>query len=122
MTPQRRSLAAFSFAGSGGTAAVLTNNPIALAPAFPIVAPEVEQLVGATGLVLSAAIGVRKPEAAAFEAAMHRFDEVPEETFFVDDADANVSAAAALGITAHRFDGDEQALLTAVQSFIRARD
>lgn len=49
-------------------------------------------------LVISAEIGVMKPDAAAFEIMLERLTCPAEETIFIDDLPANVDAAAAIGI------------------------
>lgn len=50
-------------------------------------------------LVISAEVGVRKPEPAIFHLACERLEVAPAEAVFIDDLHANVAAAAALGIT-----------------------
>lgn len=45
-------------------------------------------------------IGVRKPEAAAFEALSARMQTPPERTLFIDDHPRNIAAAAELGFQA----------------------
>jgi transcription antitermination factor NusB len=56
----------------------------------------------------SADIGVTKPDPAAFRAAAERLGVAPERCLFVDDVDANVHGAAAVGMRAARFDDAEQ--------------
>ena len=58
------------------------------------------------GLVVSSDIGTRKPDAAAYRALLSRLGCAPAEVIFVDDRNANVRAAQALGIEAMRFDRD----------------
>ena len=53
--------------------------------------------------VTSAELGVMKPDARIFEAALARANAQPAETVFVDDAAENVAAAHALGMHAIRF-------------------
>ncbi|PJI85598.1 benzoate/H(+) symporter BenE family transporter [Luteimicrobium subarcticum] len=57
------------------------------------------------GVVVSGHEGVAKPDPAMFRVAVDRFGLVPARTVFVDDAAANVEAAAALGFRAVRFTG-----------------
>ncbi len=52
-------------------------------------------------------IGVRKPAAAAFEAALARLDAAPHEVLFFDDAAANVEAARLVGMAGAVVDGPE---------------
>ena len=49
-----------------------------------------------------------KPDPAFFRLLQERFGLAPEATFYVDDAEANVAAARALGLDAVRFTGPEQ--------------
>jgi len=55
------------------------------------------------GAVVSGEEGVLKPSAEIFARLRDRFDLVPGETLFVDDADVNVHGARAAGFLAHRF-------------------
>jgi 2-haloacid dehalogenase len=59
-------------------------------------------------IVVSGYERVAKPDPALFRILLDRFDLVPHETVFIDDAAANVSAAAELGMVALRFTGAEQ--------------
>ncbi len=56
------------------------------------------------GMVISAHEGLIKPDPRLFRVLLDRYDLVPEATVFIDDVQANVDAAAALGIRAIRFD------------------
>ena len=60
--------------------------------------------------------GVLKPSAAIFQVLVDRFDLVPAETLFVDDAAVNVDGARRFGLQAHHFvDADRlEAALEAV--------
>lgn len=64
--------------------------------------------------VISALVGLAKPDPAIFRLALERLGTAPEETIFVDDYEPNVSAAAGLGIRAIHFVGYE-ALIPALQ-------
>lgn len=59
-------------------------------------------------VVGSADLGVAKPEAAAFQAALDELDVPAERTLFIDDTLANVEAATALGLRAVRFSGVDE--------------
>jgi 2-haloacid dehalogenase len=48
-----------------------------------------------------------KPDRAIFELALRRFGVAADETIFVDDNEANVAGAEAVGIRAHHFRGAE---------------
>lgn len=58
--------------------------------------------------VLSAAVGLAKPDPAIFRLALDRLGTAPEMTVFVDDYGPNVTAAAALGMRGIRFVGYEE--------------
>lgn len=47
---------------------------------------------------LSSDIGIVKPDAGIFEFVLNKLDVTPDEVIFVDDRQANISAAEALGI------------------------
>ena len=53
----------------------------------------------------SSELGVMKPQAEFYRRALQRIDVPPQRALYVDDSAANAEAAAALGITAHRFVG-----------------
>ncbi|HET9555993.1 MAG TPA: HAD family phosphatase [Actinomycetota bacterium] len=60
------------------------------------------------GLLVSGEEGVIKPDPAIFELLLDRFGLDPGSAFYVDDSEANVDAAAALGLDAVRFTGPGQ--------------
>jgi epoxide hydrolase-like predicted phosphatase len=53
--------------------------------------------------VISAEIGVMKPDPAAYHAILARLDVLPGAALFIDDSPANVTGAAAVGMAAVRF-------------------
>ncbi len=65
-------------------------------------------------VVLSAAVGLAKPDPAVYRLALERLGTAAEATVFVDDYEPNVAAAAALGIRGIHFTG-YQALLAALR-------
>jgi 2-haloacid dehalogenase len=67
-------------------------------------------------IVVSGDERVVKPDPAIFHLALRRFALTAEQAFFVDDNEANVSAARALGIRSHLFAGADalRAELTAL--------
>ncbi|MDR6993132.1 HAD-IA family hydrolase [Luteimonas sp. 3794] len=78
---------------------VLTNNGALMADAMPrIVAPLFPALEGR--VLCSGALGVRKPDAAAFARTLARLDARPAGTLLVDDVFANVQGARAAGLHA----------------------
>jgi 2-haloacid dehalogenase len=56
------------------------------------------------GAVVSGEEGVLKPSAEIFDRLVFRFDLDPAATLFVDDVEANVRGARAVGLRAHRFE------------------
>ncbi len=64
--------------------------------------------------VISALVGLAKPDPAIYRMALERLATLPEATVFVDDYEPNVAAAAALGIRAIHFVG-YGALILALQ-------
>lgn len=79
---------------------------------------------GLTGLfdafLVSAYIGLRKPERAFFQCALDVSQCRPEQCVFIDDREENVSAARALGIHAIRLETPQQAISELEQLGIRA--
>jgi epoxide hydrolase-like predicted phosphatase len=65
-------------------------------------------------VVLSAAVGLAKPDPAIYWLALQRLGATPEATVFVDDYEPNVAAAAEQGIQGVRFTGYE-ALVSALE-------
>jgi HAD superfamily hydrolase (TIGR01509 family) len=63
---------------------------------------------------VSCEMGVRKPDAAAFERALARTGRAPAEHLFVDDREKNCEGARAVGMRAHRFT-DARALREALR-------
>ncbi len=66
--------------------------------------------------VISAVVGLTKPNPAIYRLALERLETEPEATVFIDNLEANVRAAADMGIKAIRFTG-YQALLPALERF-----
>ncbi|MHB8588277.1 MAG: HAD family hydrolase [Candidatus Dormibacteraceae bacterium] len=54
-------------------------------------------------IVISAEVGLRKPEPAIYRLALQHLGVEPAETLFIDDLQRNVDAARMLGLHAHRF-------------------
>lgn len=80
----------------------LTNWSAETYPHGPRAAPAIDLL---EDVLVSGREGLVKPDPAIFERAAERFGLVPARTVFVDDAPANVEAAARLGFVALRFTG-----------------
>jgi putative hydrolase of the HAD superfamily len=56
-----------------------------------------------SGAVISSRVGHCKPEPAIYERLLSAYELNPAETIFIDDVQANVSAAAVFGIRTIRF-------------------
>jgi putative hydrolase of the HAD superfamily len=94
--------------GSGRRMALLTNNVREWEPLWRSMLPvdEIFELVVDSGFV-----GVRKPDAQIYELTLARLNGVAaEECLFVDDVQVNVDAARAIGMSAVRFQDNEQAI------------
>jgi len=102
MTRNEGTVAALRRASELGTVSLLSNNPSVFAEALPLIAPDVCELVGDNRLV-SYQLGVRKPNARAYELALARYGAKAEDTFFADDSRDNIEGALAVGIHAHHF-------------------
>jgi len=73
------------------------------AETFPIARPRYPFLEWFDGIVISGEVGSAKPDAPIFEALLERHGLEPSSVVFIDDAQANVVAAEALGFRAIRF-------------------
>jgi epoxide hydrolase-like predicted phosphatase len=81
---------------------LLSNNTLDLYDA--LAAFELDQLFDA--VVISAEIGLMKPDPAAYQAVLERLGVAPQQAIFVDDFPANVDGARAVGMEAVRFTPD----------------
>jgi len=94
--------------GRGYRMAILTNNVREWEELWRAKLPvdEIFELV-----VDSAWVGMRKPDPRIYELTVSRLGDVePHECLFVDDNEANVEAARALGMTAVHFQSNDQAI------------
>ncbi|MDX5565524.1 HAD family phosphatase [Streptomyces sp. ID05-04B] len=83
--------------------ALFTDNDALLLSGLPRQLAEVDDRFDA--LAFSCVLRATKPTPEAFAGALGLLDATAEEAFFVDDREANVRAARALGITAVLFEG-----------------
>jgi putative hydrolase of the HAD superfamily len=102
MTRIDGSVDALRRASTLGTVSLLSNNPSVFAAALPLIAPDVCAIVGDNRLI-SADLGVRKPDPLVYRLALDRYGVDAGDTFFTDDNAENVAGAAAVGIHAHLF-------------------
>jgi epoxide hydrolase-like predicted phosphatase len=61
-------------------------------------------------LVISAEVGMAKPDPRIYRLALERLGVAPEEAVFIDDFEANTEGARAVGLKAIRFRNTDQAL------------
>ena len=77
------------------------------AETFPVARPRYPFLEWFAGIVISGEVGIAKPDARIFRYLLVRHGLEAESTVFIDDSEANVRAARALGIVAIQFEGAE---------------
>lgn len=117
-TPNAGVVDALRLASTLGEVSLFSNNP----PPFPAtlshMAPDVAAILGPNVLV-SCQIGIRKPDPAAYRAALDHYGVAAADAFFVDDSAANVAGAREVGITAFQYtaDSDVPALNAAIDAF-----
>ncbi|MGW8249737.1 MAG: HAD family hydrolase [Anaerolineales bacterium] len=61
-------------------------------------------------IIISAEVGITKPDPRIYRLALERLDIMPQEAVFVDDFEENIHAAQALGLHAIHFRDRQQAL------------
>jgi putative hydrolase of the HAD superfamily len=89
--------------------AMLTNNVREWEPHWRAKLPDIDEIFEL--VVDSAFVGMRKPEPEIYELTLERLDGIPAaDCIFVDDIEANCEAAAALGMHAVRFTGNDEAI------------
>lgn len=79
--------------------------------AFPSMREALDRLVLSRyfqGIVISAAVGVGKPDPLIYRTALESLDVAAEDSIFVDDVEENVLAAEGLGMTAFLIDRTNQ--------------
>lgn len=70
------------------------------------------------GTLISADVGMVKPDPGIYRRLFDTFGLRPETSFFIDDMTQNIAAGKALGMPGHVFDGDMAALERAVNAAI----
>jgi putative hydrolase of the HAD superfamily len=117
-TPNVGVVDALRLASTLGTVSLFSNNPPPFVATLARMAPDVAAILGQNVLV-SCEIGIRKPDPAAYLAAVRHYGATANDTFFVDDSAANIAGAAADGITTfHYTDASEVAALDgAIRAF-----
>lgn len=102
MTPNRDVLDLARSLAARLPVAVLTNNGYFLKSALPDLFPQVGEIF-ADHVYISAALGLAKPDPAAFRAVAARLGVAPARTFFTDDSATYIEGARAAGLTTHLF-------------------
>lgn len=74
------------------------------------------------GKVISADVKVVKPNPRIYEILFNKFNIRPEESFFVDDVEANVQAARALGMQGYVFNDDAEQLRAYLEKHVFNQD
>jgi 2-haloacid dehalogenase len=62
------------------------------------------------GMVVSGSVGLLKPDPAIYRCLLDGYGLDPAETLFIDDAEANILGARAVGMHAHHFTGSDSLL------------
>lgn len=126
MTPIPGAIEALARAATLGTVSLLSNNPIPFRDSFPLLAPEVAEILQGNDLT-SAVLGAEKPQRRIYTRALGVFGVDAEDAILFDDSAANVEGARAAGMHAFQFtetDGvyDVDGLNSAIDEFAgRAR-
>jgi HAD superfamily hydrolase (TIGR01509 family) len=117
-TPNAGVVDALRLAATLGTVSLFSNNPPPFVATLSKMAPDVAAILGANVLV-SCQIGIRKPDPAAYSAAVAHYGAEPTNAFFVDDSAANIAGAVVDGITGFHYTGasDVPALDAAIRAF-----
>jgi FMN phosphatase YigB (HAD superfamily) len=106
MTPDAEAIALAQAVAARHRVAVLTNNCCLLADHIHYLCPPVAHVFGAQ-VYASASFGAAKPSPDLYRRCVAHLGVAPAETFFIDDADANVAGAIEAGLRAYRFTGNE---------------
>jgi putative hydrolase of the HAD superfamily len=116
-TPNVGVVEALRLASTLGTVSLFSNNPPPFVATLGVMAPDVAAILGPNVLV-SCEIGIRKPDPAAYLAAVQHYGARAVDTYFVDDSAANIAGAATDGITTFRY--SDEADVPALDASIRA--
>lgn len=117
-TPNTGVVDALRLAATLGTVSLFSNNPPPFVATLARMAPDVASVLDSNVLV-SCDLGIRKPDPAAYLAAMEHYGARAADTFFVDDSASNVAGARGDGITAfhYRDAADVPALDASIRAF-----
>lgn len=95
---------------SGGKLYLISNISTYFAESYTKVPWIKEVLDRFDGIVLSAVVGLTKPNGDIFEYLLDKYELKPEECIFVDDNAGNIDGAEGVGIKGYLFDGDSKKL------------
>jgi glucose-1-phosphatase len=117
-TPNVGVIDALRLAATLGTVSLFSNNPPPFVATLSKMAPDVAAILGPNVLV-SCEVGIRKPDPAAYLAAVQHYGARAIDTYFVDDSAANIAGAAADGITTFHYtnEADVPALDAGIRAF-----
>jgi glucose-1-phosphatase len=117
-TPNTGVVDALRLASTLGMVSLFSNNPPPFVATLARMAPDVAAILKQNVLV-SCEIGIRKPDPAAYVAAVQHYGARTTDTFFVDDSAANIAGAEKVGITAFHYtaSADVPALNAAIRAF-----
>jgi HAD superfamily hydrolase (TIGR01509 family) len=101
-TPNAGVVDALRRASGLGAVTLFSNNPPPFVATLSKMAPDVAGILGQNVLV-SCQIHIRKPDPAAFRAALDHYGAEPGNAFFVDDSASNVAGALSAGIRAFQY-------------------
>ena len=117
-TPNIGVVDALRLAKTLGEVTLFSNNPPPFEATLARMAPDVWEILDGNVLV-SCEIGVRKPDPAAYLAALSHYGVTTSDAFFVDDSASNIAGAAADGIATFHYtsSADVPALDAAIRAF-----
>ena len=95
---------------SGGKLYLISNISTGFAQSYDKVPWIKEVLDRFDGIVLSALVGLTKPNGDIFEYLLDKYELKPDECIFVDDNTGNIDGAEGVGIKGYLFDGDSRKL------------
>lgn len=106
MTPDGEVIALAKTVAARHRVAVLTNNCCLLADHIHYLCPPVAEVFGAQ-VYASASFGAAKPSPELYRRCVAHLRTAPDQTFFIDDVEANVAGAVEAGLHGYCFVGTE---------------
>ncbi len=93
-----------------------------ISTAWPEARTSIQEHINASmfdDLIFSAEVGLAKPDRRIYTLALERLQVQPAEAIFIDDVQANVEAAQAIGLVGIRFESTEQTI-TLIEQHLKA--